>query len=104
MADYIFRKEVFAGIVIDTIGLGKNMHLCHAAIKKGTVLPVHSHEHEQASIIVSGQITFVVNGEKKICPAGTGLVFPPNVPHGGTVDEDTVVCDVFVPLRQDYLK
>lgn len=103
MPEFLWKKEVVPGIVVHTLAVGKNMMLCWVTLRKGAQLPAHSHPHEQASFVISGHLKFIVDGEEKDCPAGTGVVFPPNVQHSAYVVEDSVVTDVFSPIREDYL-
>jgi len=66
--------------------------------------PVHSHPHEQMTIVERGRARFTVGGEARIAVAGDVLHFPPNVRHGATMlDEEVVLIDIFTPTREDCL-
>jgi len=104
LQEYINTKEVAPGIVVHVIGASEKMMLCYATLKKGSILPEHRHRHEQTSFVVTGKLTFRVNGAERVCPAGTGLVFASNEPHSAVVEEDSTVADSFTPVREDYLK
>ena len=77
--------------------------LSHVALEKGCTVPEHAHPNEQLAIVVSGKITFGVNGkasdkfQKVTLSAGQVLVIPPNCPHSAHALEDTVVVDCFSP-------
>jgi len=72
-------------------------------LKKGCVVPEHSHPNEQIALILSGALEFVVEGKSIIVRAGELIVLPPNVPHSATALEDTEDIDFFSPPRQDWL-
>lgn len=71
--------------------------------RAGTVLPKHSHPHEQVGLVVSGGGEFSLGGETRKVSAGDGWQIPPNVQHGVTFTEDSVVVETFHPPRQDFL-
>ncbi len=72
-------------------------------LKKGCLVPEHSHPNEQIALILSGALEFTVNGETIIVRAGELIVLPPNVPHSALALEDTEDIDFFAPPRQDWL-
>jgi len=72
-------------------------------LKKGCIVPEHSHPNEQIAMILSGALEFIVDGKSIIVRAGELIVLPPNVPHSATALEDTEDIDFFAPPRQDWL-
>jgi quercetin dioxygenase-like cupin family protein len=72
-------------------------------LKKGCLVPEHSHANEQIALILSGALEFTVNGKKITVRAGELIVLPPNVPHSALALEDTEDIDFFAPPRQDWL-
>lgn len=85
---------------------GDRMMLAHVLLKKGAVVPMHSHENEQLTYILEGGLRFWI-GEENAEPidvrAGEVLHIPSNVPHKAEALEDTLDVDVFSPPRQDWL-
>ncbi len=85
---------------------GTNMMLAHVYLKKGAVVPMHSHHNEQITYILDGSIRFLLGDdqdEEVIVGSGEVLVIPPNLPHSAEALEDTVDVDIFNPPRQDWL-
>jgi len=86
--------------------IGENMMISRITLQRGCVVPVHAHENEQFSIIVSGKLRFRVHDTagdpERIVDVGPGeiLMLPPNSPHGAEALEDTVALDVFSPPSQ----
>jgi quercetin dioxygenase-like cupin family protein len=85
---------------------GDRMMLAHVYLKKGCVVPKHSHENEQLTYILEGALRFWIgNAEKEevVVRAGEVLHIPSNVPHKAEALEDTLDVDVFSPPREDWL-
>lgn len=72
--------------------------------KKGAVGAVHTHPHEQVSYIVQGSFEFELDGKKTVIKAGDSYYVNPEVPHGVTALEDSIIIDIFTPQREDFLK
>jgi quercetin dioxygenase-like cupin family protein len=72
-------------------------------LKAGGVVPLHAHENEQVSIVIDGALRFTIEGRETIVRSGEVMQIPPNVPHQVDVIEDTLVFDVFSPIRQDWI-
>ncbi len=85
---------------------GDRMMLAHVYLKKGCIVPKHSHENEQFTYILEGALHFWIGedgGEEVIVRAGEVLHIPSNVPHRAEALEDTLDVDIFDPPRQDWL-
>jgi quercetin dioxygenase-like cupin family protein len=68
------------------------------------VTAVHSHPHEQITLVERGRVRFCVDGAPVLAAAGDVLHFPSNVEHGATMlDEEVVLIDIFSPIREDFL-
>lgn len=84
----------------------ERMMLAQVLLKKGAVVPKHSHENEQLTYILEGALHFRIGEDLErevIVRAGEVLVLPSNVPHEAVALEDTLDVDVFTPPRQDWL-
>jgi quercetin dioxygenase-like cupin family protein len=73
-------------------------------LKKGAMVPEHSHENEQFSMIEKGVLRFVLGGQEIVVRAGQALEIPPNVPHSAEALEDCVAIDLFTPPRADWIR
>lgn len=85
---------------------GDRMMLAHVYIKKGSIVPKHSHENEQLTYILEGALKFWIGedeSETVIVAAGEVLHIPSNVLHKAEALEDTLDVDIFSPPRQDWL-
>lgn len=82
------------------------MMLAQVYLKKGAVVPKHSHENEQLTYILEGALRFKIGEQLErevVVSAGEVLVLPSGVPHEAEALEDTLDVDVFCPPRQDWL-
>jgi quercetin dioxygenase-like cupin family protein len=85
---------------------GERMMLAHVYLKKGCIVPKHSHENEQITYVLEGALHFWLGedgNEERVIRAGEVLVIPSNLPHKALALEDTLDVDVFSPPRQDWL-
>ncbi len=83
--------------------VGEQLMLARVLLKKGCVVPEHSHENEQLTYILEGALKFWIDGKVLVVAAGEVLCIPPHLPHKAEALEDTVDLDVFYPPRQDWL-
>ena len=83
---------------------GENATLSQLLLKRGAVVPRHSHVNEQYSWIVSGALKFVFDDREILVGAGEVLLIPAHVPHSAVAMEDTVDVDFFAPRREDWIR
>ena len=99
-------KEALNPLISRSLITGERAMLAHVYLKKGAVVPMHSHDNEQITYILEGALRFKIgNGgpEGLVVRAGEVLHLPSNVPHEAEAIEDTVDVDIFTPPRQDWL-
>ena len=82
---------------------GDKVMLARVLLKKGCVVPEHSHENEQVTYILEGALKFWIDGKEIVVHEGEVLCIPSNMPHKAEAVKDTVDLDVFFPPRQDWL-
>ncbi len=83
--------------------VGQNIMLARVLLKKGCIVPEHSHPNEQLTYIAEGALKFWIDGKEIVVNAGEVLTIPPNMPHKAEALEDTVDFDVFNPPRADWM-
>jgi quercetin dioxygenase-like cupin family protein len=97
------RHTIFPGIEICT-NAGRSMMLSVVTFEPGSVVPNHSHPHEQMGMMVSGRLEFTVGGVTKVLGPGDQWRIPGGVVHTvRALDGPAVALDVFHPIREDYL-
>ena len=83
--------------------VGRNVMLARVLLKKGCIVPEHSHPNEQVTYILEGALKFWIDGKIIVVHAGEVLTIPPNMPHKAEALEDTVDLDIFHPPRADWM-
>jgi quercetin dioxygenase-like cupin family protein len=100
--DRLQSKEVAPGIHRRSFNSDR-LTLARFTIARGAVVPVHKHEQEQISSVISGALRFQVGGREVLVRAGELLQIPSWVEHGVDAVEDSEVIDTFSSIRQDWL-
>lgn len=70
---------------------GEHIEIGILKYKAGEGANMHSHPHEQISIILSGRSRVTLNGEVFEVGPGEAVHIPPNVPHRVEIIEDSEV-------------
>jgi quercetin dioxygenase-like cupin family protein len=93
MTDYITRQ----------MWNGEHTTVARIVLKKGAVVPRHTHPSEQFSLVLEGALEFTFDGGKQLVRTGEMIYIPPHVPHQAVALEDTLDLDVFGPRREDWI-
>jgi quercetin dioxygenase-like cupin family protein len=83
--------------------VGQNVMLARVLLKKGCLVPEHSHHNEQITYVLEGALKFGIDGKEIVVNAGEVLTIPPNMPHWAEALADTVDLDIFNPPRADWI-
>jgi quercetin dioxygenase-like cupin family protein len=83
--------------------VGKDVMLARILLRKGCIVPLHSHVNEQLSYVLEGSMKFWIDGKEIVLGPGEVLTIPPNMPHRAEALEDTIDLDIFHPPRIDWL-
>ncbi len=83
---------------------GEREMLAQIYLKRGALVPTHTHESEQMTYVLQGSLRFVVGGEEVIVREGEVLHIPARIAHQAEALEDTFELDVFSPVRADWLR
>jgi quercetin dioxygenase-like cupin family protein len=105
------RHVPWSSVAVETLNpllgrhfvVGQNVMLARVLLKKGCIVPEHSHPNEQLTYIAEGALKFWIDGKVIVVNAGEVLTIPPNMPHKAEALEDTVDFDVFNPPRADWM-
>jgi quercetin dioxygenase-like cupin family protein len=97
------KEETVEGDVKRYIYTGKNIQMVEYRFPANKAFPAHKHDvHEQMGYLVSGKMEFVVGDKKRLLLPGDYYHAPIGVVHSTrTLDEPTVLIDVFSPPRDD---
>ena len=91
------------GISLKTSVYGDHTLMTRFHLEKGSLLPAHSHPHEQTGFLVSGKLKLFIGEETCLAEPGDSWTIKGDVEHRAEVLEDSVAVEVFSPVREDYL-
>ena len=91
-------------MVSQKIICGEREMMAQIYLKRGALVPMHTHESEQMTYVLQGSLRFLVDGEEVIVREGEVLHIPATVPHQAEALEDTFELDVFSPIRADWVR
>lgn len=96
--------DLGGGVTRKVLSYSENLMSVELHFEKGAVGAKHSHPHEQIGYIVSGRLIYQEEGsEDKELQTGDTYYVRPDVVHGVMIMEDTVLLDIFTPMRKDFV-
>ena len=96
-------RQLLEGVDLTTLVHGEKTLMGQFKIAKGSIIPTHSHPHEQTGFMIFGKLRFNVDGEVTDVETGDSWCLPGNIKHSAEALEDSVIIEVFSPVREDYL-
>lgn len=91
------------GIRRKVMAYGDNLMAVHVAFEKGAIGPLHTHPHVQISMVRKGAFEVQIAGRREVLREGDFFYVPSEVEHGGVALEETVLIDIFSPMRQEFV-
>ena len=82
---------------------GEREMLAQVYLKRGALVPIHSHDAEQMTYVLQGALKFLIGGEEITVREGEVLHIPSGIPHQAEALDDTFELDLFSPIRTDWL-
>ena len=96
------QKSLAPGVKLKTMW-GEKILLSQVELEAESEVPLHSHPHEQAGMVIEGQFEFTIGNEKQIVKEGEFYIIPGGVEHRVvTGDKPAKALDVFSPPREEY--
>jgi quercetin dioxygenase-like cupin family protein len=97
------EREKMNPLIDREMVVGEKVMLARVLLKKGCIVPLHSHHNEQLTYILEGALKFWIDGQEIVVNAGEVLLIPAHMPHKAEALADTVDLDVFNPPREDWI-
>ena len=82
---------------------GQEMMMVENEFVPGDTAPEHEHFHAQITYVIDGALEFTVDGETRVLRKGDSTFIAPHVVHKAIALEDTLIIDMFAPMREDFL-
>jgi len=96
-------KPLLDGITMRALAWEEKTLLCEFRLEKGYRIPPHKHPYEQTGYLISGKLNFRIDQTWNMADSGDSWSIPENVEHEVEILEDSVVFELFSPIRPDYL-
>jgi quercetin dioxygenase-like cupin family protein len=96
-------RQIIEGVYMRHLSFGEKTNLCEFRLTKGNRLPAHNHPYEQTGYLASGRLNFRIEDEWYPAEPGDSWSVPENAVHEVEILEDSIVLEVFSPVRPDYL-
>ena len=96
-------RQLIEGVHLQTLVHGDTTLMGQFTLSRGARIPPHSHHHEQTGLMISGKMVFTIEKEVFEVEKGDSWCIPGGSEHSVVALEDSVVVEVFSPVREDYL-
>jgi quercetin dioxygenase-like cupin family protein len=96
-------RPLLEGITMRPLAWEEKTQLCEFKLQKGARIPPHSHPYEQTGYLVSGKLNFRIDKTWNLAESADSWSIPENVEHEVEILENSVVLELFSPIRPDYL-
>ena len=82
---------------------GEHMLLSIVEIDANSEVPSHTHAHEQAGMVIEGELEMGIGREVRRLGPGEMYIVPGNVEHYARCSETPAkVLDIFSPMREEF--
>ena len=82
---------------------GERVLLSLVEIDTNSEVPNHTHPHEQAGIVVEGEMEMGIGGDVRTLRAGDMYIIPGNIEHyARCAGIGAKVLDIFSPVREEF--
>ena len=82
---------------------GDNITLSFVTIDANSLVPRHTHPHEQAGLVIEGEMEMGIADEVKVLRPGDMYIIPGGVEHYAQCgDIPARVLDIFSPVREEF--
>ena len=100
--DEMKSRELAPGVTAK-IASGEKLMFSLVTLEPDSVVPEHSHPHDQMGIMMSGDMELTVAGESRLLSANDIYLVPGGVPHKVvTGPRGALALDAFSPPREEY--
>ena len=101
-AEAVNQRELAPRVKLRTMW-GEKIMMSLVEIAPNSQVPMHTHPHEQAGMILEGEFDFTIGGETTRLKKGDFYIIPGGVEHG-LVSQDawSSALDIFSPPREEY--
>lgn len=94
--------RIWEGVVGRVVG-GEQVTVAVIELDPSSIVPEHTHEHEQIGVCVTGSLSFTAGAESREIGVGVVWCIPGGMPHEvRTGPAGAVVVEIWAPRREDW--
>jgi quercetin dioxygenase-like cupin family protein len=95
-------KQLAPGVTARTFWQNQ-MLLSLVDFEPNTLVPLHTHPHEQSGVVLEGEVEMTIDGESRIIRPGDMYIIPGGIEHSAkSFGAPARVLDTFSPVREEY--
>lgn len=96
-------KTILPGARMWAVGL-ENTMFTYFELEPNTIFPEHSHEAEQITMVLEGELIFAYEGQEVTLGPGDVVAIPSNAVHSAHTGKGRCrAVDAWSPVREEYL-
>ena len=99
-----FETPCEPGVTRKVMAYNDDVMMCEIHFETGAKGNPHNHPHVQCTYVLKGRFSFTIADETKEVSAGDTLLMPSGVLHCCECLEEGMLCDVFTPMRKDFIE
>lgn len=96
-------RKMGEGTLHKVLNYDDNLMVCELTFEAGATGKEHSHPHTQITYVISGEHSFIIDGETTVLKAGDSIYIPSGAMHNATCIKPGKIVDIFSPKRDDFL-
>jgi len=96
-------RQSLPGVLFKTLVYGEKTLFTEFKLDANSIVPKHSHPHEQTGYLVEGRLRFTIGQQTFEAVPGDAWCIPGNMEHQVEALENALAIEVFSPVREDYL-
>ena len=101
-ANELKGKQIGEG-VSRGVAWGERIMIAFVDLAPHSVMPSHSHPHEQMGVVLRGEFEIIIGEESRVLREGDAYLVPSGVKHSVKVLESQVrALDIFSPPSEEY--
>lgn len=106
---FVFNDDVLSepcepGVTRKVLTYSDELMMVEVKFEKGARGNEHNHPHLQITYVAEGSFEFTVAGDTKVVKKGDSIYIPSDALHSVIALEESMLVDVFNPMRETFVQ
>lgn len=97
------REACEPGVTRKILCYDESLMMVEVSFEAGAEGYIHSHPHLQITYVAKGSFEFMIKDEITMVKQGDSIYIPSEAKHGVKALEESILVDVFNPMRKDFI-